>query len=65
MEIVWEIQPEKKWKVVWTCSRRCFWKWTSEGFVVNENERSCNIVDIAIPGDIRVSEKEKGKVERY
>ena len=32
--------------------------------VVNKNERSCAIIDIAIPGDIRVSEKEKEKIER-
>ena len=32
---------------------------------MNKNERSCAIIDIAIPGDIRVSEKEKGKIERY
>ena len=31
---------------------------------VNKNERSCAIIDIAIPGDIRVSEKEKEKIER-
>ena len=29
--------------------------------VVNKNERSCAIIDIAIPGDIRVSEIEKEK----
>ena len=33
--------------------------------VVNKNERSCAIIDIAIPGDIRVSEIEKEKIERY
>ena len=33
--------------------------------VVNKNERSCAIIDIAIPGDIWVSEKEKEKIERY
>ena len=33
--------------------------------VVNKNERSCAIIDIAIPGDMRVSEKEKEKIERY
>ena len=31
---------------------------------MNKNERSCAIIDIAIPGDIRVSEKEKEKIER-
>ena len=29
------------------------------------NERSCAIIDIAIPGDVRVSEKEMEKIERY
>ena len=33
--------------------------------VVNKNERSYAIIDIAIPGDVRVSEKEKKKIERY
>ena len=33
--------------------------------VVNKNERRCAIIDIAVPGDIRVSEKEKEKNERY
>ena len=33
--------------------------------VVNKNERSCAIIDIAIPGHIRVSEKETEKIERY
>ena len=33
--------------------------------VVNKNERSCAIIDIAISGDIRVSEKEKEKMKRY
>ena len=32
--------------------------------VVNTNERSCAIIDIAILGDIRYSKKEKGKFER-
>ena len=33
--------------------------------VVNKNERSCAMIDIAIPGDIKVSEKEKVEIERY
>ena len=81
---MWEIQPGKKQKMVWTCSRKCFWKWRSEDFVgcyepirhrnqgkktryvvVNKNKWNCAIIVIAIPGDIRVSEKEKEKIERY
>ena len=33
--------------------------------VINKNERSCVIIDIALPGDIKVSEKENKKIERY
>ena len=33
--------------------------------VVNKNKKSCAIIDIAIPRDIRVSEKEREKIERY
>ena len=33
--------------------------------VVNKNEGSCAIIDTAIPGDIRVSEKGKEKITRY
>ena len=32
---------------------------------MNTNERSYAIIDIAIPGDIRVSKKENEKIERY
>ena len=41
-------------------------KTRKSGFVVvNKNKRSCAIIGIAIPGDIRVNEKEKEKIERY
>ena len=33
--------------------------------VVNKNERNCAIIDVTIPRDIRVSEKEKQNIERY
>ena len=33
----------------------------SDIVVVNKNDRSCAIIDIAIPGDIRVGEKKKEK----
>ena len=33
--------------------------------VLNKNEGSCAIIDIAIPQDIRVSKKEKEKFDRY
>ena len=33
--------------------------------VINKQERSCLIIDIAIPGDVRVHEKEIEKIEKY
>ena len=32
---------------------------------VDNKERSCKIVDFAVPGDIRIEEKEKDKTEKY
>ena len=33
--------------------------------VVDKKERSCKIIDFAVPGDSRIEEKEKGKIEKY
>ena len=33
--------------------------------VVNKEDKSCMVIDIACPGDIRVAEKENEKVQRY
>ena len=33
--------------------------------VVDKKERSCKIIDFAVPGDSRVEEKEKEKIEKY
>ena len=33
--------------------------------VVDKNERSCKIIDFAVPGDSRIEEKEKDKIEKY
>ena len=33
--------------------------------VVDKKERSCKIIDLAVPGDSRIEEKEKGKMEKY
>ena len=32
---------------------------------VDKKERSCKIIDFAVPGDSRIEEKEKDKVEKY
>ena len=39
--------------------------WTLDFVVVNKKERSCKIIDFAVPGDNRIEEKEKDKIEKY
>ena len=34
-------------------------------FVIDKKERSCKIIDFAVPGDSRIEEKEKDKIEEY
>ena len=33
--------------------------------VVDKKERSCKIIDFAVPGDSMIEEKEKDKIEKY
>ena len=33
--------------------------------VADKKERSCKIIDFAVPGDSRVEEKEKDEIEKY
>ena len=33
--------------------------------VVNKKERKCYIIDVAVPGDVRIAEKEMEKIEKY
>ena len=33
--------------------------------VVVDKERICKIIDFAVPGDSRIEEKEKDKIEKY
>ena len=33
--------------------------------VVDKKKRSCRIIDYAVPGDNRIEEKEKDKIEKY
>ena len=32
---------------------------------VDKKERSCKIIDIAVPGDCRIEEKEQDKIDKY
>ena len=38
---------------------------TPDLVVVDKKERSCKIIDFAVPGDSRIKEKEKDKIEKY
>ena len=33
--------------------------------VVDKKERSCKIIDFAVPGDDEIEKKEKDKIEKY
>ena len=33
--------------------------------IVDKKERSCKIIDFAVPGDSRIEQKEKDKIEKY
>ena len=33
--------------------------------VVDKNERICKVIDFAVPGDSRITEKEKDRIEKY
>ena len=52
------------WDVMIQCNREIKAR-KADIVVVNTNERSCARTDIAIPGPVRVREKEKKKIERY
>ena len=39
--------------------------WRPDLVVVDKKERSCKIIDFAVPGDSRIAEKYKNKIEKY
>ena len=39
--------------------------WRPDWVVVDKKERSCKIIDFAVPGDSSIEEKEKDKIEKY
>ena len=62
------VVENKEVKILWDVKIQCDTEIKTRKLdivVVNKNERSCAIIGIAIPGDIRVNEKEKEKIERY
>ena len=39
--------------------------WRPDLVVVDKKRRTCKIIDFAVPGDSRIEEKEKEKIEKY
>ena len=39
--------------------------WRPDLVIVDKKERSCKIIDFAVPGDSRTEEKKKDKIEKY
>ena len=55
-------------KILWDVMIQCYREIKARKpniVVVNKNKKRCAIIDVAIPGDIRVSKKEKENIERY
>ena len=52
------------WDVMIQCEREIMTK-KPDVVLVNKNDRRYAIIDLAVPGDIKVTENEKEKVERY
>ena len=52
------------WDVMIQCEREIMTK-KPDVALVNKNDRRYAIIDLAVPGDIKVTENEKEKVERY
>ena len=39
--------------------------WRLDLVVIHKKERSCKIIDLAVPGDSRIEEKGKDKIKQY
>ena len=52
------------WDVMIQCERQIMTR-KPDVVLVNKNDRRYAIIDLAVPGDIKVTENEKEKVERY
>ena len=53
---------------MWDCSIQTdhvIEAWKPDLIVVDKKERSCKIIDFAFPGDSRIEDKEKDKMEKY
>ena len=69
----YEHEPEsvlenEDYKILWDFSIQTdhvIEAWRPDLVVVDKKERSCRIINFAVPGDSRIEEKEKDKIEKY
>ena len=62
------VQETDRTKVLWDFNIQCdhiIEARRPDILIVEKEEKVCKIIDIAIPGDSRVAEKEREKVEKY
>ena len=68
----YEHEPEsaldnEDYKILWDFSIQTdhvIEAWRPDLIVVDKKERSCKIIDFPVPGDSRIEEKEKDKIEK-
>ena len=56
------------YKILWdfsTQTDQVIEAWRSDLVVVDKKERSCRIIDFAVPGDSRIEENKKDKIEKH
>ena len=69
----YEHEPEnvlenEDYKILWDFSIQTdhvIEAWRPDLVVVHQKERSCKIIDFAVPGDSTIEEKENDKIEKY
>ena len=52
-------------KILWDVCIQCHHARRPDIVIINKEDKNCFIVDIAIPGDSRLNEKEGEKIEKY
>ena len=59
---------QKMFKILWNFSiqtEHVIEVWRPDSLVVDKKRRTCKIIDFAVPGNIRIEEKEKEKIEKH
>ena len=62
------VLQNEDYKILWdfsTQTDQVIEAWRSDLVVVDKKERSCRIIDFAVPGDSRIEENKKDKIEKH